>query len=137
MKSSLIRAQVPTVYNVRFNMMAMMLMMRVSFVQPIITQSKSEVITLPMCLCFSDYILELFWQCAIFSYSFYQSNHQSSRLIKKLLYFIQCLTLQCHHIEYTSFKYWYILISCSYLDANKITSIKSDMFNNLINLKDL
>ena len=92
---------------------------------------------LPMCLCFSDYILELFWQCGIFRYSFYQSNHQSSRLNKNLSYFIQCLTLKWHHIEYTSFKYWYVLLSCSYVHGNKFTSIKSDMFNNLTNLKYL
>ena len=106
---------------------------RVCFLQPILTQSISEVATLPMCLRFFINRVELFWKCGIFSYS----NHQSSRLIKNLLYFIQWVMLKYHHIEYASFKYWYILLSCSYLNNNKITSIKSDMSRNLTNLKDL
>jgi len=43
--------------------------------------------------------------------------------------------MKYNYIEYQSFKYWCIFfLSCSYLHNNKITSIKSDTFNNMTNL---
>jgi hypothetical protein len=54
------------------------------------------------------------------------------KLPKNVLYFIQYVTLKYNHIEYQSFTYWCILffLFYSYLHSNKITTIKSDPFNN-------
>jgi hypothetical protein len=57
------------------------------------------------------------------------------KLTKNVLYFIQYVTLKYNHLEYQSFSriYWCILffLFYSYLHSNKITSIKSDPFNNI------
>jgi hypothetical protein len=55
------------------------------------------------------------------------------KLTKNVLYFIQYVTLKYNHLEYQSFTYWSILffLFYSYLHSNKITTIKSDPFNNI------
>jgi hypothetical protein len=61
------------------------------------------------------------------------------KLTKNVLYFIQYVTLKYNHIEYQSFTYWsiFFFLFYSYLHSNKITSIKSDPFNNITKVYQL
>ena len=55
------------------------------------------------------------------------------KLTTNVLYIIQYATMKFNHIEYQRFTYSSILffLFYSYLHSNKITSIKSDSFNNI------
>ena len=54
------------------------------------------------------------------------------RITKSVLYFIQYITLIYNYIKYQSFKYWCIFFIWQlFVFQYKITSIKSDMFNNI------
>ena len=61
------------------------------------------------------------------------------KLTTNVLYIIQYATMKFNHIEYQSFTYSSILffLFYSYLHSNKITSIKSDSFNNITKVYQL
>jgi hypothetical protein len=61
------------------------------------------------------------------------------RLITYLFCFIQYITLKYNYTQYQRFilNVFLYCVYCSYLYSNKITTIKSDTFSNLTNLKEL